>query len=83
MRKASRTVTARIHKLNGQLTAIEHMISQKRACADILNQVSAVRAGLEQVAALIFQRELERMWKSRKLTPQDLERLTEIFSKTT
>lgn len=83
MRKASRTVTARIHRLTGQLQAIEAMLMSKRSCDEVLNQISAVRAGLEQVAVIVFQRELQRLAAKKKLSPNDIERLSQAFSKTT
>jgi DNA-binding FrmR family transcriptional regulator len=83
MRKASRTLTARIHRLNGQLLAIESMIQAKRPCVDILNQISAVRSGVESVASILFQRELERLASKKKLTQSDLQKLISIYSKTT
>jgi len=83
MRKASRTVIARIHRLNGQLTAIEKMIQSGRSCQDILHQIGAVRAGVETVAGILFQRELERLLAKKKLSQTDLEKLTSLYSKTT
>lgn len=83
MRRASRTVNARIHKLVGQLEAIEVMLNHRRPCADVLTQVGAVRAGLEGVAAIIFQRELERIRKNKTVTSDEIAKLTNLFSKTT
>lgn len=83
MRRASRTVNARLHKLAGQLLAVEKMLGQKRSCAEVLNQVSAVRAGLEQVAVILFQKELQRLAAKKSLTPNDIQRLSQTFSRTT
>lgn len=83
MRRASRTVTARIHRLNGQLVAIESMLQQRRSCSDVLNQISAVRAGLEQVAVIVFQTELQKLAAKKKLTAADVDQLSQVFSKTT
>lgn len=83
MRLASRTVNARIHRLAGQLNAVESMLRQRRNCADVLNQISAVRAGLEQVAVIVFQTELQKLAAKKKLTAADVQRLSQAFSKTT
>ncbi len=83
MRRASRTVTARIHRLSGQLTAVEAMIGQRRTCAEVLQQISAVRAGLEQVAVIVFQTELQRLATKKRLTASDVNRLSKVFSPTT
>ncbi len=83
MRRASRTVSARLHKLSGQLNAIERMIGDKRTCSDVLNQISAVRAGLDNVAVIVFQKELQRLTTKRALTVADVQRLSQIFIKST
>lgn len=83
MRRASRTVNARIHRLAGQLNAVEAMLRQRRNCADVLNQISAVRAGLEQVAVIVFQTELQKLSAKKKLSATDVQRLSQAFSKTT
>ena len=79
---SSRTVDARLHRLVGQLEAIEKMTKNRRPCAEVLYQVSAVRAGLEQVAAILFEIELQRRAAKKKLLPADVEALTHAFSKT-
>lgn len=83
MRRASRTVNARIHRLAGQLNAVEAMLRQRRNCADVLNQISAVRAGLEQVAVIVFQTELQKLSAKKKLSAADVQQLSQAFSKTT
>lgn len=83
MRRASRTVNARLHRLSGQLLAVETMLRQRRDCTEVLNQIGAVRAGLEQVALIVFQTELQKLSARKTLSGNDVNRLTQIFSKTT
>lgn len=83
MRRSSRTVSARIHQLSGQLNAVESMIQQRRSCADVLQQLSAVRAGLESVAGIVFQTEIQKLASKKQLDAHDVEKLTQLFSKTT
>ncbi|MBI3572715.1 MAG: metal-sensitive transcriptional regulator [Candidatus Kerfeldbacteria bacterium] len=83
MKKASRTLSARIHTISGQLTAVEKMLMHKRSCTEVLNQISAIRAGLEEVAGLVFQKELERRLRRRSLSSHELQLLTTSFRKTT
>ena len=83
MRRASRTVTARIHRLSGQLTAVEAMIGKRRTCAEVLQQISAIRAGLDHVATIVFQTELQKLSAKKKLTVADVQNLSHNFSKTT
>lgn len=80
--RASRTVGARIHRLNGQIQAVEKMLQRKRSCSDVLQQISAVRAGLEQVAVLVFQRELHRLANRKRIGGSEVRSLLEAFSKT-
>lgn len=82
MRRSSRTVNARIHRLAGQLNAIESMLRQRRSCSDVLQQISAVRAGLGQVAAIVFQTELQKLSAKRTLTAADVAQLTKALSTT-
>lgn len=78
-KKSSRTLAARIHKLNGQLAAIERMVVKKRSCADVLAQIEAVRSGLSGVAAIIVNEELMRMLRRRNVEPSNIVRLTRTF----
>lgn len=82
-RRASRTVAARIHKLSGQLDAIERMVRLKRSCPEVLAQIEAVRSGLSGVAAIIVNEELFRLGRKRTLEPRDIVRLTRTFIETT
>lgn len=78
-KRSSRTLAARIHKLSGQLRAIEGMVSSRRSCAEVLAQVQAVRAGLANVAAIVLNEELLRLARGRRLEPADVVRLTANF----
>lgn len=78
-RRASRTIAARIHKLSGQLGAIEGMVAHRRPCAEILAQVEAVRSGLGGVAAIIINDELMRLSKRKGANRQEIVKLTRVF----
>ena len=41
---------ARLRRVEGQVRGIERMIEERRACPDVLNQVTAARAALAAVA---------------------------------
>lgn len=82
MKTASRTINARIHRLAGQLAAVENMIVAKRQCADIFAQISAIRSGLDQVSALVFQAELRHIARRKTLSPNDIDQLIKKFSRT-
>ncbi len=78
-KRSSRTVAARIHKLSGQLEAIERMVNEKRSCHELLAQIEAVRAGLASVAAILVNEEICRMAKNKRLEPHDVVQLTRTF----
>lgn len=44
----------RLAKVEGQLRGIQRMVEQQRRCADILNQIAAVRAALDQIAVRLL-----------------------------
>jgi CsoR family transcriptional regulator, copper-sensing transcriptional repressor len=41
---------ARLHRIEGQVRGIGRMVEDDRYCVDILTQIAAVRAAVEQVA---------------------------------
>ncbi|MFC1942680.1 metal-sensitive transcriptional regulator [Chloroflexota bacterium] len=45
----------RLHKIEGQIRGIEKMVDSERDCVDILMQLTAVKSGLQSVAALVLQ----------------------------
>lgn len=81
MKKASRTIQARLHLIAGQIEAVERMVGKKRSCTDVMHQISAIRAGLEEVASIVFAREIEKRMKRKTLTQKDLLQLTKSFSR--
>jgi DNA-binding FrmR family transcriptional regulator len=40
----------RVRRINGQVNGIEGMIEEERYCIDVLTQISAVQAALDEVA---------------------------------
>ena len=49
----------RINRIAGQVNGIRKMIDDDRYCVDILNQISAVRAALDQLGVQILSGHLE------------------------
>ncbi len=43
-------LTARLHRIEGQVRGIERMIEEDRYCIDVLTQISAATTALETVA---------------------------------
>lgn len=48
----------RLKRLRGQVSGIDKMLEDKRYCVDILLQVSAVRAALDQIGLFVLTRHL-------------------------
>jgi DNA-binding FrmR family transcriptional regulator len=47
-------LAARLKKIEGQVRGIEHMVAEDRYCIDVLTQVNAAQAALEQVGLLLL-----------------------------
>lgn len=47
-------VESRLRRIAGQVAGIERMVEQDRYCVDVLIQVAAVRAALDQVGKLVL-----------------------------
>lgn len=47
-------LTNRLHRMVGQLNGIERMISENRYCGDVLIQIAAVEAALQNFGYLIL-----------------------------
>jgi DNA-binding FrmR family transcriptional regulator len=51
-------LAARLHKMEGQVRGVGHMITDGAPAVDVLTQVAAVRGALDAVAAAVAEREL-------------------------
>jgi DNA-binding FrmR family transcriptional regulator len=49
----------RLARIEGQVRGIAKMVEDDRYCVDVLDQVSAVKKGLERVALTIFREHLD------------------------
>jgi DNA-binding FrmR family transcriptional regulator len=49
----------RLKRIEGQVAGIQKMISERRYCMDIVNQISAVEAALHKVSALVLRNHME------------------------
>ena len=56
MNEATRKVVAsRLRRIEGQVAGLLRMVAEDRCCADILTQVSAVRAALHKVEGEVLE----------------------------
>ena len=49
----------RMSRISGQIAGIERMVESERSCADILQQVTAVRSALDQLGVLLLTEHLQ------------------------
>ncbi len=56
----TRAILNRLAKANGHLASIRRMVEEGRDSAEILTQLSAVRAALGSTGRLIFREEMEK-----------------------
>ena len=52
--KEKQALRRRLRRIEGQVRGVERMVDEERYCIDILTQISAVSAALEQVAVKIL-----------------------------
>jgi DNA-binding FrmR family transcriptional regulator len=48
-------LAARLGRIEGQVRGVSRMVAEDRYCIDILTQVSAIKAALDQVALLLLE----------------------------
>ncbi|MGA2286059.1 MAG: metal-sensitive transcriptional regulator [Dehalococcoidia bacterium] len=50
----------RLRRLEGQIRGIQHMLEEDRGCEQLLTQLMAVRAGIDQVGLLLMETHIEK-----------------------
>ncbi len=55
-----KSLTRRLHRVQGQLQGIERMLDEERNCPELITQLLAARAALDQVGRLLLEKEMER-----------------------
>lgn len=69
----------RLKKIEGQIRGIQKMIAEERKCADILSQMMASRAGIDKVAILLMNGQVE---KCLKVKGEDSEQTMKVLEET-
>lgn len=54
--KARRDILVRLKRIEGQVKGLQRMLDEEKCCSDILVQVAAVRAAINKVGILIFEK---------------------------
>jgi DNA-binding FrmR family transcriptional regulator len=50
----------RLRRVEGQIRGIQHMLEEDRTCEQLLTQLMAVRAGIDQVGLLLMETHIEK-----------------------
>jgi len=50
---------ARLKKIEGQIKGIQGMVSERRYCIDIINQITAVKRALDSVSMIVVRRHVD------------------------
>ena len=78
-------ICVRLHRVNGQITAVEKMLNEKRDFVDILQQLVAARQAIDKVATLILESEARGCLESKKasVAKEELNRIAAALFKIT
>lgn len=80
MKCNSKGYTDRVHRITGQVAALEHMFEERRSAQDIVQQIVAARASLSSLAKFIVDAEV-RGCLPRDAASEPLEKLVESLFK--
>jgi DNA-binding FrmR family transcriptional regulator len=50
-------IKTRFNRIKGQLSGLERMLDQEKDCAEILNQISAIRSAIDSLGTAILTQE--------------------------
>ena len=59
MDEATRSVSTRLRRIEGQVQGLQRMLESGRECEEVLTQIMAVRSSLDQVGLLLMERHIE------------------------
>jgi DNA-binding FrmR family transcriptional regulator len=78
-----RDLIIRLHRIQGQLEGIEHMIEEDRYCMEVLNQLAAAQKGLEAVSLKVLETHMKTCMKEELLEGDDqaVDRVLELVRK--
>lgn len=51
--ESAQSVTRRLSRIEGQVRGVKRLVEEGAYCCDILNQLNAARAALDQVSAIV------------------------------
>ncbi|HID54945.1 TPA: metal-sensitive transcriptional regulator [Candidatus Poribacteria bacterium] len=76
--KTKREALRRLRRIEGQVRGITRMVEEERYCVDILTQISAARAALQSLAAVVLKRHIESCVAEAMTSGSEMERVEKI-----
>jgi DNA-binding FrmR family transcriptional regulator len=71
--KQARAIVNRLSRVEGHIRSIKQMVEEGRDCADVLIQLSAVRAAIDKVGRVVLEDHLESCLFHVGVVPEDSE----------
>ncbi len=78
-------LAVRLHRIEGQVRGIEHMLEEKRPCEDVLVQLLAVRTAIDRVTAQVVSSRINECLASQPADTarQSIGRMVELLLRST
>ena len=73
-------ISSRLHRINGQVTAVERMLENKRDCVEVLQQIIAARRALDRVGILILESEARECFSNKQGNGKKLKDLQKVVN---
>lgn len=70
---------ARLKRLEGQVRGLHQMVAEGRECEEIAYQFSAASVALKRAAFVFFVSHMQQCLAGKEHSPNDLEKLAELF----
>lgn len=79
-KEVKKNLRIRLRRIEGQIKGIEKMLENEVCCRDVLVQVTAVRAAMNKVGALILQNYAKNCMSSNDDNSENIEKIEELVS---
>lgn len=58
-KEVKQAALTRLNRIEGQVKGLKKMVEEEQYCIDLINQITAIRRALEQVALIVMNRHIE------------------------
>ncbi|MGE5578754.1 MAG: metal-sensitive transcriptional regulator [Bacillota bacterium] len=81
MHKKSDEVVARLSRIEGHVRGLARMVTDNRDCDEVIHQIGAVKAALNQVALIVLEDHLENCLSDHSPQPTEVQKLKDAIGK--